>query len=111
MENAHEHHEPNYMNIFLALTVLTVIEVIIPSLGLLPKFQSAVVLVLLAVTKATLVALYFMHLRFEKKTLGAIALTPMIICVFLVFMLLPDITAENKLYESPDTPAVSETAP
>lgn len=108
MADAHEHHEPNYMNIFWALTVLTAIEVIVPSMGLLPKFSNAVVLVLLAVMKATLVALYFMHLRFEKKTLGAIALTPMIICVFLVFMLLPDITAENKTYDPPDMPAVSE---
>ena len=109
MANAHEHHEPNYMNIFWALTVLTIIEVIVPSMGFLPKFQNAVVLVLLAVIKATLVALYFMHLRFEKKMLGAIALTPMAICVFLVFMLLPDITAENKTYEPPDTPAATET--
>jgi hypothetical protein len=31
-----------------------------------------------------------MHLKFEKKLLGIIALTPMIICAFLLFMLMPD---------------------
>jgi hypothetical protein len=37
-----------------------------------------------------------MHLRFERVTLGVIVLTPLIICVFLVFMLLPDLGAVNK---------------
>jgi hypothetical protein len=35
--------------------------------------------------------MYFMHLRFEKRTLGMIALTPLLICVFLLFMLMPDL--------------------
>jgi hypothetical protein len=37
-----------------------------------------------------------MHLKFEQKTLTAIALTPFIICVFLVFMLLPDLMAGDR---------------
>jgi cytochrome c oxidase subunit IV len=51
----------------------------------------------IALTKAALVALYFMHLRFERVTLLVIAFTPMLICGFLVFMLLPDLGAyEHK---------------
>jgi caa(3)-type oxidase subunit IV len=46
----------------------------------------------LAVGKAALVGLYFMHLRFEVRTLGIIALTPMLLCAFLLFMLVPDST-------------------
>jgi cytochrome c oxidase subunit IV len=34
-----------------------------------------------------------MHLRFERLTLGVIAFTPLAICVFLVFMLTPDLGA------------------
>jgi len=34
-----------------------------------------------------------MHLRFERVTLGVIAFTPLVICVFLVFMLTPDLSA------------------
>jgi cytochrome c oxidase subunit 4 len=105
MESAH--HEPNYMNIFWALTVLTIVEVAAVYLPL-PKFTIGLLLVSLAVVKATLVALYFMHLRFEKRTLGMIALTPMVICVFLIFMLLPDLTAHNKTYQAPEQVAVSE---
>jgi cytochrome c oxidase subunit IV len=37
--------------------------------------------------------MYFMHLRFERLTLGVIAFTPLVICVFLVFMLTPDLGA------------------
>jgi cytochrome c oxidase subunit IV len=37
--------------------------------------------------------MFFMHLRFERLTLGVIAFTPLIICVFLVFMLTPDLGA------------------
>src|SRR5215510_5774080 len=106
MANTHaQHEEPNYMNIFWALAVLTVIEigvVYLPASRLLIGF----LLVALACTKATLVAMYFMHLKFERSTLGIIALTPMVLCVFLIFMLLPDLTAHNKL----QTPAAKTAA-
>ena len=48
-------------------------------------------LVVLAVWKAALVAMHFMHLKFEKTTLALVALTPFVLCVFLILMLLPDI--------------------
>ncbi len=51
-----------------------------------------ILLIGLALSKAVLVAMYFMHLKFERVTLGVIALTPLILCVFLILMLLPDIT-------------------
>ena len=48
-------------------------------------------LVSLASAKAAMVALYFMHLRLETKTLGYIALTPVVIGTLLVLVLLPDL--------------------
>ena len=110
MANVHtQHEEPNYMNIFWALAVLTVVEVgvvYLPTTKLIIGF----LLVSLAVFKAALVAMYFMHLKFERPTLGIIALTPMILCVFLIFMLLPDLTARNKLHTPSAKPAASESA-
>ncbi|MFN3477465.1 MAG: hypothetical protein ACK4Z6_07965 [Candidatus Methylomirabilales bacterium] len=38
-------------------------------------------------------ALYFMHLKFERRTLAFMALTPLLICGLLVFALLPDLSA------------------
>src|SRR3712207_7519308 len=52
------------------------------------KLIIGVVLVILAVWKGALVAMYFMHLRFETKTLGWIAITPLAIATLLVFLLL-----------------------
>lgn len=89
MAGSGTHEHPNYMAIFWWLLGLTIIEVAVPAVitASVPKIA---LLVSLAVAKAALVALYFMHLRFEKKMLGVIALTPMIICAFLLFMLMPD---------------------
>jgi cytochrome c oxidase subunit IV len=84
------HKEPNYMAVFWWLAILTLIE-----LGVIymPVHRLAILalLVVLAITKAVLVALYFMHLKFETRTLGLVALSPFILCVFLILMLLPDI--------------------
>jgi cytochrome c oxidase subunit 4 len=84
------HKQPNYIGVFWWLLVLTVIEICVIYLPI-AKFAIAVMLIVLAVTKAALVALYFMHLKFERITLGWIALSPFILCVFLILMLLPDI--------------------
>lgn len=84
---AHKH--PNYMTIFWYLTVLTVIELAV-IFAPLSKFTIGVLLCALALGKAALVAMYFMHLRFEVRTLGLIAVTPLAIATLLIFLLLPD---------------------
>jgi len=84
------HSQNNYIKIFIILSVLTVIEVGITFLGL-PKMLLATLLVTFAVWKAALVAMHFMHLKFEKTTLTIVALVPFALCVFLILMLLPDI--------------------
>jgi cytochrome c oxidase subunit IV len=92
-QQAHAHSHPNYMAIFwwlLALTILEVIAAISPTGGAYPHAAKAPILVALALGKASLVAMYFMHLKFEKRVLGVIAVTPLVLCVFLLFMLIPD---------------------
>ncbi len=78
----HRPHTPGaqYIKIFYILLALTVIEVAIVYLGL-PKILLAGLLIIFAVWKAALVAMHFMHLKFEKKTLAVIALAPFI-CAF-----------------------------
>ena len=103
---AEGHKHPNYMAIFWYLAILTVIEIAVIYMPL-SKFTIGVLLCALALGKATLVAMYFMHLRFETKTLGYIALTPVVIGALLVFVLLPDSlymphrTAGEKKIEAP----------
>ena len=101
-ENGHKDH-PKYMNIFYWLAALTAIEigVAIPEYSIVLK---AILLIGLACAKAALVAIYFMHLKFERKTLAIIVLTPFIICVFLVFALMPDLTSDSR-HEGIEKPA------
>lgn len=86
--SAHGHQK--YIQIFVILSVLTAVEVGITFLGL-PKILLAILLVSLAVWKAALVAMHFMHLKIEKKTLAVVAIAPFVLCVFLSLMVLPDI--------------------
>ncbi|MBI3625987.1 MAG: cytochrome C oxidase subunit IV family protein [Candidatus Rokubacteria bacterium] len=86
------HAGPNYMTIFWWLFALTIIEV-----GVIftpfAKIVIAILLISLAISKASLVAMYFMHLRFERRTLGLIAVTPLLLGTLLVFILVPDHSA------------------
>jgi len=84
-----EHKHPNYMAIFWYLAILTVIEIAVIYMPL-AKFTIGVLLCSLALGKAVLVAMYFMHLRFETRTLGLVAITPLVIATLLIFVLLPD---------------------
>lgn len=92
---SHDHREPNYMGVFYALSILTALEigVIYMPIG---RLAIGILLVGLALSKAILVAMYFMHLKFEKRTLGIIALTPLILCTLLIFALLPDLTGTPR---------------
>jgi cytochrome c oxidase subunit IV len=86
-----EHVEPNYIAIWLYLAVLTVLELIV-AYAPIPKAAMVGLLVGLAWAKAVLVAMYFMHLRFERRTLAIIALVPVMLVTFLTLMLVPDLS-------------------
>ncbi|HSB71677.1 MAG TPA: cytochrome C oxidase subunit IV family protein [Candidatus Methylomirabilis sp.] len=88
---AQAHKQPNYIAIFWWLLALTILEVGVIFMPL-ARVLIAILLVGMALSKASLVAMYFMHLKFEKRTLGLIAVTPLLLCVLLVFALLPDLS-------------------
>ena len=90
-----EHKHPNYMAIFWWLAALTVIELIVVFLPF-GKMVNGTLLCALAVGKAAIVAAYFMHLKFETKTLTWIAFTPLAIAILLIFILMPDSFAVAK---------------
>lgn len=84
------HAEPNYMKIFWWLLALTLFEVGI-IYAHLPKLALVIALILTAVLKAFLVAWNFMHLRFEKWTLIAVTILPLLLIIDLLLGLMPDI--------------------
>jgi cytochrome c oxidase subunit 4 len=86
------HKDPNYMAIFWWLFALTVTEVGVIFTGL-PRVIVVIALIALALSKASLVAMYFMHLRFERRTMAMIAVTPIFLGGLLIFILIPDHSA------------------
>lgn len=77
--------KPNYLAVFGALAVLTAIEVVVASTSI----GSAVLVPLLlamALAKASLVALYYMHLRYEGPILRVIAAVPLLLVVIVIML-------------------------
>ena len=88
-----EGKHPNYWFLFVLLGVLTGVEVWAANWDL-EKKTLVLILVAFAVVKAGMVALYFMHLRFEwakGKILYVIIGAPFILVLVFAFGLLPDI--------------------
>jgi cytochrome c oxidase subunit 4 len=78
-----EHKHPNYIAIWWILLAVTVMEIGYSFLKI-PRPILILGLVVMAVFKAVLVALYFMHLKFERKSLGIIVGSTLILAVILV---------------------------
>lgn len=70
------HAHPRYIGIWLALAALTAVELGVAFMPLGKGLIIAILLVL-AIWKALLVALYFMHLRFERLPVRLLALAPL----------------------------------
>lgn len=78
------HKAPNYMAIFYWLAGLTVVEVAWATLLHTNRKPLIIGLVIFAGVKAVMVALFFMHLKFERKALGLIIASTLILGVILV---------------------------
>lgn len=86
--DAHPH--PNYGLIFGVLLALTVVTVVISRIHL--GFAGNMALaVAVATVKGLLVAMYFMHLKFEKKHLVIAVAIPLFFVAAFIIGLLPDI--------------------
>ena len=85
------HHKINYYLIFFLLVLLTIATVLVA----FHRFDNEVTNLLLAIwiaaIKASLVAMFFMHLKFEGKLIYAIFFVPLALCVLLTLALIPDI--------------------
>ena len=85
------HHHVPYLWIFIYLVALTAVTVLVA----FKRFDNEAVNVLLALLiasiKASLVALFFMHLKFEGKLIYMIFLVPLALCILLIVALMPDL--------------------
>jgi cytochrome c oxidase subunit IV len=78
---AHKH--PSYIGIWVALAALTAGEL---GIAFLPWSKTVLIIILVALAfwKAILVALYYMHLRFENRRVTLLALAPLPFVVILL---------------------------
>jgi cytochrome c oxidase subunit IV len=81
--------QPRYMVVWGVLAVLMMTKIFVAFLGL-PKGPTIVVLSVLAAWKATLVAMYYMHLKFEPRRLILIVLAPLPLAFILVLAVLTE---------------------
>ncbi len=85
-----EKKQPPYYLIWVVLFVLTVLEVFVASKSFLPRNVLILVLVGLALWKALLVAMYYMHLRWERARLIILAAVPIPLAFILVLAVLTE---------------------
>jgi cytochrome c oxidase subunit 4 len=84
-----EHAHPRYLLIWFILLVLTLAEVGYAFMDL-PKVMLAVGLVFMAMWKAALVAMYYMHLRYEPRRMWVLAVSPLPLAVILVLAVITE---------------------
>ena len=83
-EPVEKHSHPKYLLVFLALAVLTMMEL---GVYYLPSYLHPVLLLSLSFIKATLVVLYFMHLKTDSRWFAFIFLVPFLLVIPMVFVL------------------------
>jgi caa(3)-type oxidase subunit IV len=83
------HAKRPYLAIFISLAVLTGIEVAIAGLAFEPALR-VFVLLGLAAFKAALVALFYMHLRYDHRLLAVIGGFPLLLVLVMLIILMVD---------------------
>jgi cytochrome c oxidase subunit 4 len=78
------HVRPNYMRIWLYLFVMTIIEVVLAFELPFSQNMKLILLMIMAIWKALLVALFFMHLKFERWRLRLIFIIPIPLALILI---------------------------
>jgi len=100
--HAEEHHSHVglYLKVFFALLILTVLEYLYAKVLAEATFLLLVFgLVMIAVIKAALVGMYFMHLSFEGRWKYVVLIPTAFLVAVLVLALIPDVAME---FEEPD---------
>src|SRR5438034_8818923 len=90
-EAIHEHAVgiPTFTKVWVALLVLTGIEVFL-AYEQVPTLIMLTALIGLSVIKAALIIAYFMHLKFERFSLFLTLFPMLIFCILMMLVFMPD---------------------
>ncbi|HGY92602.1 MAG TPA: hypothetical protein ENK43_15650 [Planctomycetes bacterium] len=86
----HGEQHADYTAIWFVLAIMTLFEWKLSAWFKVEGLSLWMALSVMAVVKAALVALYFMHLKFEKRTIFAILVLPFVLALCLFFLVSPD---------------------
>src|SRR5207342_2720293 len=91
VEEIHSHGPgiPTFAKVWVALLVLTGLEVLL-AYEQVPLLIMLTVLLGLSVIKAALIIAYFMHLKFERFSLFLTLFPMLIFCILLMLISMPD---------------------
>ena len=84
------HVRPNYMLIWLYLFIMTILEVVLAFELPFSQNVKLIMLLILAIWKALLVALFFMHLKFERWRLRTVFIIPIPLAILLVIVVITE---------------------
>jgi cytochrome c oxidase subunit 4 len=112
-EMAVESHTKQYWRVFWILAFFTVLEYCYASFLHLPFITLVVGLMAMALFKASMVGLHFMHLKFEGKWVYGMLIPAGILAAILTFALAPDVAMQPVTEENPDLEGIEgiESAP
>lgn len=113
--HSYSHAKKTYSLVLAALFILTVITVGASGVDFGAPWVNVVVALVIASIKASLVALFFMHLLYDRRINAIIFLTGVVmLCIFLLFTLL-DVDSRETVrplnLRSPATAAAPESGP
>lgn len=80
---------PNYLAIWGWLMALAIISILLSRMPL-AKWAIVALIFVLAAAKALLVAMNYMHLKYERLLIYGIALVPVVLAIGLMLVLFPD---------------------
>ena len=91
-----------YWAVFGALIVATILTVAQSRMDI-GHTANRIIGVAIAITKATLVALFFMHLKFEKRYFYPVVIFPLILLLVIIFANFPDVAFGQHTTEAVET--------
>lgn len=86
-----------YWKVFAALIVATILTVAQSQIKGLGHTTNLVLGLMVACTKGTLVALFFMHLKYEKRYFYPVVIFPLVLVLVIIFANIPDV-ADGGLF-------------
>ena len=98
MSDSHDHSK-TYLNVLLALAVLTATTVAVTHIPNIGRWGAILVGLAVAVTKASLVVLFFMHLKYEQRWWLGIVLFPLLLVMIIIGSNIPDTGLNGKNHD------------